>query len=107
MELGEKSFVALRKSYEPGKDQVSGGKTVLGTFFSLHRLSVGKSHQAAAWKGSVNHPSEAALLGASWVYPPFSEDGGDKLKVVSAFLALYISGVILSWFVESGESREK
>lgn len=39
-------------------------------------------------EGSVNHPSEAALLGASWVYPPFSEDGGDKLKVVSVFLTL-------------------
>lgn len=39
-------------------------------------------------EGTVNHPSEAALLGASWVYPLFSEDGGDNLKVVSVFLTL-------------------
>ena len=49
----------------PGKNQVSGGKRVLGIFFSLRSLSVGKSQQAAAWRGSMNHPSEAALLGAS------------------------------------------
>lgn len=72
----------MRRSYEPGKVQVSGGKSFLGTIFSLHRLSVAKSHQAAPWRENMNHPSGAGLLGASWIYPPFGEDGGDKLKVV-------------------------
>lgn len=36
----------------------------------------------------MKYPSEAALLGAGWVCPPFSEGGGDKPKAVSAFLTL-------------------